>query len=355
MTDQVISNRGMRLILIAGTFVIVIWGINQAQSVISLLLFAVFLALIGTPPVLWLERKRIPSIVAVITVMACMVTLLLLVGGFVGASLSTFSDALPAYQENLKEQVQALRAFLATRNIVIRDKVVLQYLNPGAVLSLTAGLLTGLGSALSNVLVILLTVAFILLEASSFPIKLRSILGDPEQAFPQFTKFVTDIQRYMVIKTVINLIGGVLIGLWLFAIGVDFPVLWGFLFFLLHYIPNLGSTVAGIPPVLLALTQLGWGSAALTAAGYIFIGITLGNMVEPRLMGRRLGLSTLVVFLSLIFWGTMLGLVGALLCVPLTMTLKLACEENGHTRWIAVLLGPEISTVDVLPVRRKGR
>jgi predicted PurR-regulated permease PerM len=195
-------------------------------------------------------------------------------------------------------------------------------------LSLTAGLLTGLGQALSNVVVILLTVAFILLEASSFPIKLRSILGDPEQAFPQFTKFVTDIQRYMIIKTVINLIGGVLIGLWLYAIGVDFPVLWGFLFFLLHYIPNLGSTVAGIPPVLLALTQLGVGPAALTAAGCILIGVTLGNLVEPRLMGRKLGLSTLVVFLSLIFWGTMLGLVGALLCVPLTMTLKLACEES---------------------------
>ena len=189
MTDHAIFNRGVRLILIAGTFVIVIWGINQAQSVISLLLFAVFLALIGTPPVLWLERKRIPSIVAVTTVMACMVTLLLLVGGFVGASLSTFADALPSYQDNLKEQVQALRGYLATRNIVIRDKVVLEYLNPGAVLSLTAGLLTGLGQALSNVVVILLTVAFILLEASSFPIKLRSILGDPDQAFPQLRVF----------------------------------------------------------------------------------------------------------------------------------------------------------------------
>ena len=194
---------------------------------------------------------------------------------------------------------------------------------------------------LSNIVLILLTVTFILLEASSFPIKLRSVLGHPHQVFPQFTKFVDDIRRYMVMKTIISLIAGTTVGLWLHILGVDYPVLWGFLAFLLHYVPNLGQIMAAIPATLLALIQLGPGSAALAAAGYFVVGFTLGNVVEPRLMGRKLGLSTLVVFVSLLFWGSLLGPIGVILCVPFTMTLKFAFESSANTRWIAVLLGSE--------------
>ncbi|MGD0338269.1 MAG: AI-2E family transporter [Bacteroidota bacterium] len=343
-----------RFLVAAAALVIIIYGINQAQSVVALFLVSVFLALIGTPPVLWLERKRVPSFVAVMIVMAGMITLLLIIGGVVGASLSTFSDALPFYQKRLHEQVLALKVLLTSKGIVITDTVLLEYLNPGAVMSLTAGLLTGIGSALSNIVLILLTVTFILLEASSFPIKLRSILGDPKRAFPQFTKFVNDIKRYMVIKTIISLIAGVIIGLWLYILGVDFPVLWGFLAFLLHFVPNLGPIIAAIPAVLLALIQLGMGDATLAAAGYLIVGFTLGNVVEPRLMGRKLGLSTLVVFLSLLFWGSLLGPIGVVLCIPFTMTLKFAFESGKSTRWIAILLGSEKSTESIPPVSKKG-
>jgi AI-2 transport protein TqsA len=345
----------MRFLVIAAALVIVIYGINQAQSVVALFLVSVFLALLGTPPVLWLERKHVPSFLAVMIVMAGMIILLLIVGGVVGASLGSFSDGLPFYQKRLQEEVLALKALLASKNIVITDKVLLEYLNPGSVMRLAAGLLTGVGSALSNIVLILLTVAFILLEASSFPIKLRSVLGDPQRAFPQFTKFVNDIRRYMVIKTIINLIAGVIIGLWLFVLGVDFPVLWGFLAFLLYYVPNLGSIVTAIPAVLLALIQLGMGPAALAAAGYVVVGFTLGNVVEPRLMGRKLGLSTLVVFLSLISWGSLLGPIGVVLCIPFTMTLKFAFESSKSTRWLAILLESEKSTESIPPVSKKGK
>ena len=355
MAEQHNALSGTRLLVIAAAAVIIIYGINQAQSVVALFLVSVFLALIGTPPVLWLEQKRVPSYAAVMIVMAGMITLLLIIGAVVGTSLNTFSDVLPFYQARLNEQVLALKALLATKHIVVTDKVLLEYLNPGSVMSLAAGLFAGMGSALSNIVLILLTVTFILLEASSFPIKLRSVLGDPQRAFPQFTKFVNDIRRYMVIKTIISLIAGVTIGLWLFILGVDFPVLWGFLTFLLHYIPDLGSIVAAIPAVLLALLQLGMGPAALAAAGYIVVGFTLGNVVEPRLMGRKLGLSTLVVFLSLIFWGGLLGPIGVVLCIPFTMTLKFAFESSKSTRWIAVLLGSEKTAEGIPPVPNKGK
>ena len=135
---------------------------------------------------------------------------------------------------------------------------------------------------------------------------------------------------------------------------MDSPVLWGFLAFLLHYVPNVGAIIAAIPAVLLTLVQLGIGHAALAAAGYLTVGFILGNVVEPKLMGRRLGLSTLVVFLSLVFWGSLLGLIGVVLCIPFTMTLKFACENNKSTRWVAVLLGSEVPSEGVPPVSKRG-
>ncbi len=342
MTEQSNSLRGIRFLIIAAALVFIIWGIGQAQSVLVPFLFAVFLAMLGTPPVLWLERKRIPTIVAVLVVVTGMITVLLIVGGLVATSLNGFLDALPSYQQRLHEQVLALKVLLAKKGLRVTDKMLLEYVSPGAIMKLVIGMIGGLGSALSSIFLILLTVTFILLEAASFPVKLRAVLGDPQQAFPQFTRFFDDMKRYMIIKTIISLTAGVLIGIWLYLLGVDSPVLWGFLAFLLHYVPNVGAIIAAIPAVILTLVQFGIGRAAFTAAGYLAVTFILGNVVEPRLMGRKLGLSTLVVFLSLIFWGSLLGLVGVVLCIPFTMTLKFACENNESTRWIAVLLGPEV-------------
>lgn len=353
MIEQNNSHRGIRFLVIAAAFVIIIWGINQAQSVLVSFFAAVFLAMLGTPPVLWLERKRIPPIFAVLLVVTGMVVILLIAGLVVGASISGFYAEMPAYQTLFQEQFSAFQSFLASKGIRGVDKVLPGFVNPGAVMTLTARLLMRLGSAFSNIILILLTVAFILFEALSFPVKLRAVLGDPRQVFPQFTRFFNDIERYMVIKTLISLATGILVGIWLFILGVDFPVLWGFLAFLFNYVPNVGSTVAAIPAVLLTLVQHGLSRAALAAAGYLVINFVLDNVIETKLMGRRLGLSTLVVFLSLIFWGSMLGPVGMLLCIPLTMTLKFACENNKGTQWIAVLLGPEVPAKSVLSKPKK--
>ncbi|MGA9121657.1 MAG: AI-2E family transporter [Bacteroidota bacterium] len=354
MTDLSNVHRGTRILLIAASLVIIIWGINQAQSVLVVLLVSVFLAIIGRAPVLWMERKHIPSALAVLVVVATMVTILLSVGAVVGASLNSFSNALPFYQTRFHEMLIAARATLAEKGFVVTDEVLVGYVNPAAIMNLTAGLFTSLSSVLSNIVLILFTTTFILFEASGFPAKLRMAHDAPHSSFPQFKKFINDMNRYVVIKTLLNLIAGIATAVWLSILGVDFPVLWGFLTFLLHYIPSVGSIVAAVPAVLLALVQSGGGSAVLTASGYLVIGTVLGNVVEPRIMGRKFDMSTLIVFLSLIFWGNLLGLIGAILCVPLTMTLKLACETNEDTRWIAVLLGREMSP-EGSPVASKKR
>jgi len=349
MTDRTGYPRGLRLLLTAAALVIVFWGVHQAQEFLVFFLVAAFFAMLGTPPVLWLERKRVPSAIAVLLVVAGMATLLLVVGASVGASINGFYSEAPAYQARFEEQASTIQSFLLHQGIRGMDKVLRGYLNPGAVLSMTATLLSGLGSALSNIVLILLTIAFILLEASSFPIKLRAVLGDPWQVFPEFTRFVGDLERYVVIKTLVSLATGLLVGTGLALLGVDFPVIWGFLAFLLNYVPNVGSTLAAVPAVFLAFVQLGIVPALAAAAGYMVINFVLDNLIEARLMGRRLHLSTLVVFLSLMFWGSLLGPVGMVLCIPLTMTVKFACENDPGTRWIAVLLGPEVPAAPVLP------
>ena len=355
MTEQSNSYSGIRFLSIAAALVVIIAGIFMAQSVIVLGLISVFLALIGTPPVLWLEKKRIPSFVSVAIVVSVMIIILLICGLVVGASFKSFSDALPFYQMRIQEQLTAFETLLANKGISSADKTLLKYINPETIINLMAGLLTGLSSALSNLVLILLTVTFILFEVSSFPVKLRAVLGNPEAVFPRFTRFVIEIRRYLIITTLINLTAGILIGIWLFILGVQYPVLWGFIVFLLHYIPNIGSVIAAIPTILFALIQLGISSAIFVAAGYLLIGFIIGNIIQPKIMGRRLGLSTLVVFLSLIFWGNLLGLIGAILCIPLTMTLKFAFESNETTKWIAVLLGPEKSVEDKHPMTKKKK
>jgi AI-2 transport protein TqsA len=346
MKEQNHPRSGNHLLVLMAAFVIVVWGITLAQSVLVLLLVSMFLAVLGVPPAQWLERKRVPSALAVLLVVSAMIGVLFLVGGFVGASISNFTNRMPWYQTRLQEQLGLFEAFLADKGIQNADKILTDYLNPAVLMRLTATLLSGLGSTLSNIFLILLIVTFILLETSSFPAKLHAAFGDKQLGVPRFVRFMDDIKLYVIVKTGVSVTTGILIGVWLLILGVDSPVLWGFLSFLLNYVPNLGVIIAAVPAALLALIQFGFGRALLVIVGYLAVNLVIGTFIEPRLVGRNVGLSTLVVFLSLILWGSIFGLVGAVLCVPLTMALKFSLETDDRTRSIAILLGRDVTKLD---------
>src|SRR5690606_25400577 len=148
-----------------------------------------------------------------------------------------------------------------------------------------------------------------------------------------------EVQRFLAIKTLISLATGILIGVSVWLAGLDFALLLGLLAFLLNYVPNIGSILAAIPGIMLALIQYGVSRALIVLAAYLAVNVALGNILEPNLMGRRFGLSTLIVVLSLIFWGWVLGPVGMLLSVPLTMIVKIMLEHTQDFRWLAILLG----------------
>ncbi len=349
MGEKVTEGRVVRVLATAGWVVIVVAGMRAAGPLLVPLILSIFLALICEPAVLWLQRKRLPSGVAVPLVIAGVILLGLALGAIAGASLSQFSQALPRYQAHLHNQMTQVLQWLGGLGLELSGQELLAYVDPSAAMRLGARMLSGLGQLLSNSFLILLTVTFILFEASAFRRKLLAIWGHGTGSLDRFTKFAEDVYQFLAIKTLVGLATGIVVGLWVGLLGVDFPVLWGLLAFLLNYVPNLGSIIAAAPAVLLALIQFGPGLALIVVLGYVVVNVVFGNLVEPKLMGRRLGLSTLTVFLSLVFWGWVLGPVGMILSVPLTMILKIALESGEETKWIGILLGPSAAVRSLAP------
>ncbi len=329
-------------LLTAAAFVIVVAGMKQAQDILVPFLLSGFIAIVAAPPLFFLKQRKIPTSIALLLVIGVIVLAGVLLGAMVGSSVDDFSAQLPLYQERLHSQTGALLAWLNGIGITIPQETMAKLVDPARMMQMAAVGLRSLGGLLTNTFLILLTVIFILLEASSFPSKLQRIMDNPTDGIAHLERFLANVQHYMAIKSATSLLTGVVVAIWLWIIDVDYPLLWGTLAFLLNFVPNIGSIIAAVPAVLLATIQLGGSGALLTMAGYLVINGLVGNVIEPRFMGRGLGLSTLVVFLSLVLWGWVLGPVGMFLSVPLTIMVKIALDSNDDTRWIAVLLGQEV-------------
>ena len=317
------------------TVIVVLFAMREAQAIVVPTLMAFFLAVVAESPVAWLEKKGLPRVPAILLVVTGLAVALFLLGLVLGSSVQDLSQRAPEYQERLQEQIDSLLAGAGSSGIGADAAGILDKLSPDTALSLASGLLSGVSDLFSNAFLIFFIMIFMLLEVPSFAAKLKALGGSTGT----WTSIGGSVRGYLVIKTLTSLATGVLVAIFLGLLGIDFAVLWGLLAFLLNYVPNIGSILAAVPAVLLALLQNGLPSALLVAAGYVLINVLIGNVVEPRIMGEGLGISTLVVFLSLILWGWFLGPVGMLLSVPLTTTLKIVLESHESTRPIAVLLG----------------
>ena len=181
-------------------------------------------------------------------------------------------------------------------------------------------------------------VVFMLIEANIYKDKIMKIFKGTDERIEQFTSFTYTVKRYMLIKTALSMATGICATVWLIILDVNYPFLWGFLTFLLNYIPTIGSNIAAIPPVLMALIQYDLFFMFLVAIGYLVINNVIGSFLEPRIMGDGMGISPLIVFVSLIFWGWVFGPIGMILCVPMTTIIKIAFANTEKTRWISTLL-----------------
>lgn len=332
----------LNLLLTLASVVVLVAGMRVAAPLVTPFLLAIFIAVLAAPPMFYLRERGLPTGLALLLV----VLVLLAAGGMlvtlIGGSLNDFTSNLPGYEDRLRLQVKQFLGWMAGIGLELPPEALNGLLDPAKAMHLAGQMLSSLGGLLANAFLILLTVILLLFEASQLPDKLRSALRSPDSTLERLGSIAANINRYMALKAATSLLTGVGVAVWLTVQGVDFPILWGLVAFLLNFVPNIGSILAAVPAVLLALVQLGPGAAAWAGLGYLLINGLVGNVLEPRIMGKGLGLSTLVVFVSLVFWGWVLGPVGMFLSVPLTMTLKIALDSSPETRPVAVMLGSEV-------------
>jgi AI-2 transport protein TqsA len=327
-----------RFLVVFAAFVIVVSGLKMAGPLLVPFLLAVFIAMIVSPLLDWLKSFRIPSGLAIFLVVLLLLGAGLILGAVIGSSLTDFRQEVPAYSEKLSAMSEKVQQWLSLRGIEIDAEQWQNSFDPGAVMKLVGSTLASFGNVMTNAVMILLTVIFILTENMGFGEKLRLAQGKGASA-EWLGKFSGSVHSYLAIKAAISLATGVIIFIWLTILGVDYAVLWALLAFLLNFVPTVGSFIAAVPAVLLALVQLGPLYAGLSLAGFVMVNLVMGNVIEPRWMGKGLNLSPLVVFVSLVLWGWVLGPVGMLLSIPLTIMIKIALENQPETRWISIMLG----------------
>lgn len=327
-----------KFLILFAAFVIVISGLKMASSLVVPFLLAVFIAMIVSPLLQWLKARSMPNAVAILLIILLILSIGLILGAVIGSSVDSFRQDIPVYSAKLAIMTEAVQQSLAQRGIHIDTQQWQSSFDPGAVMRWVGSALASFGNVMTNSVLILLTVIFILAENTRFGDKLRIARGD-QSAPAWLNEFSSSIHGYLGIKAAISAVTGLLIYIWLTILGVDYAVLWGLFAFLLNFVPTVGSFIAAVPAVLLALVQLGVGSAGLTLIGFVAVNFVMGSAIEPRWMGKGLNLSPLVVFVSLVLWGWVLGPVGMLLSIPLTIMVKIALAANDDTRWISVMLG----------------
>ena len=370
------SQTSLQNILVTGAaFVIIVAGIKAGASIIIPIILAAFISMILAPLLYFLKQKGLPSALALTITLLLVVGLGTVVGTIFGSTIKNLTADLPRYQEKFQgyyhtimEQIESygINLGMQTDSAItdgndeeLTEPSDPQQLNQGnepaaehengphlelrSLLTYLSRALSSIGNFVSDGFTIFLLVSFMLVEAAGFPRKLAYAFGIQSGNQSPFEQFTQAVKQYLVIKTWISLLTGSLVGVGLWILGVQYAVLWGLLAFLLNYIPTIGSIIAAIPPIILALIDSSAGVAIGAAVICLGSNLLCGNVLEPRFMGKGMGLSSLVVFLSLLCWGWLLGPVGMLLSIPLTILVKIGLEVNQDTRWIAFLLGPNLS------------
>ena len=311
---------------------LILGAMKAAAGFLVPALLALFIAIVCAQPMYWMTEKGLPRWLAILLVV---VILLIISSTFplvISGSFLEFSQQLPFYEEKAEILIKQSTTWL---NDFGFGEMLPTLFDPAEALSYIQRFIAAMGGIVSRYFLILLLVIFILVDVP------RS-LNKGNSAAGQITR---TIQHYFAIKTFTSLLTGLAIGAWLLILEVQYPMLWGFLAFLLNFVPNIGSVIASLPALFLATIFQGYGVALIVMIGYVVINVGISNGLEPRILGQQLGLRFVWIFLSLILWGWILGPVGMLLAVPLTMTLRIILENHQSTQWIALIMMPDPAKV----------
>ncbi|MGK9174939.1 AI-2E family transporter [Yokenella regensburgei] len=340
MTQPQPDRAGLHILLKLASLVIILAGIHAAADIIVQLLLALFFAIVLNPLVTWFLRRGIKRPVAITIVVLVMLVFLTALFGVLAASISEFMDMLPKYNREFTRKFLQLQEALPFLHLHVSPERMLQRMDSDKMMTFATALMTQLSNAMASIVLLVMTMVFMLFEVRHVPYKLRFALNNPQIHIAGLHRALKGVSHYLALKTLLSLWTGVIVWAGLAIMGIQFALMWGVLAFLLNYVPNIGSVISAIPPMLQALLFNGVYECVLVGSLFLIVHMVIGNIMEPRMMGHRLGMSTLVVFLSLLIWGWLLGPIGMLLSVPLTSVCKIWMETTRGGSKLAILLGP---------------
>lgn len=313
--------------------VIILAGLSAAQAVVVPVLLGTALTVATLPVSIWV-RPRLGRVTATVFHLSAVLGSVALFSLLLAVAGTQFSLSVQSYRNEFRGLSDRLSEWLRTQGL----ESLIPRENPEDALQWVLDAFQGVASLASTSAFVLIVTLFSILELAVLDVKLERLFARRVLSRHDYLRGLRETQRYLLIKTLTCALTGLLAGIWVWTLGLTNPLLWGLLAFALNYIPVIGSLVAGIVPVVLALVELSFGGAALVAVGYLVINLSIGNILEPRIMGQSLGLSPVAILLSVALWGFVLGPVGALLAVPMTMVLKIHLEQNERFSFVADLM-----------------
>lgn len=330
-----------RMLIIAAAGVVVIAGMHLGASILNVILFSFFLAIVALPFIRTLEGRGVPTLGAVLILIAGLVLILVLFIGILSLSLPALEEALPAYEELLRQQLEALATLLAGFGIAITPPDQGSIINGTTTLiPAIATIVSGLITFLIDLLLVIIIAVFMLLEVSGWGAVLDRQPAVARKVGSQLVGFSRTLITYVVIRIRINLITGAATAALLWVLGIPSALLWGLVVFVLSFIPYFGLALASIPPAGIAWLQLGLAGATAVLVGIAIINFVAETIIFPPMAGKGLNLSPLTVIVSVIVWTWILGVPGMFLGVPLTLMVKFLLEAFEETAGIARLMEP---------------
>ena len=387
------AGSGIRVLISLACVVLIVTGLKLASSLFIPIMMGLFIALLSMPILNWLDRLGLPRPLAVLMTV---ITDLLILGGIVflaSGVIGDFNEKSGEYTERLRRQAEEFSVTMDQQlarlenfwrssgavdedgntpdTVTLPDELPLPntgeegvlgaigptmtfrelfnlYWDSSRVMEMLGGfnVVNRFTSLASQTFFALIVMIFVLAESGSYAHKVTEVLKVRGPDLNRFRSISQDIQKYLGIKTAASAATGILATFTCVLFKIDFPLLWGLVAFLFNYVPAIGSILAGIPPVVLGLILHGFWPAVGVMACYLIVNVSIGNFLEPMLLGKRFGISTVIVILSVLFWGFIWGPVGMLLAVPLTMLVKVMLDNSSDLRWISALMGKHATESD---------
>ncbi len=318
--------------------ILIVSALKATQSISVPLAFAFFIVILVHPLQHWLQR-RLPRWLSLILVLLFLLAILGLAVGILSITAEIIEPKIPEYLNQLQQIVETAQSWAKSRGLPIPQSISDSNGSLPQLRQQAIGGIKSFISLLSSFVLVVSMLVLLLLEVSQYRKKVQ-------RAFPRIGDRLIHavgntsekLRRYLIVMTLTSFLTGLLTGIWCFVLGVDLALVWGLIGFILNFIPTLGSIIAVIPPTVIAFIFQGAGRGIATLIGLAVIQTIMGNFVDPRVQGKSLQLSPFVALFSIIFWGWVWGIPGAILGVPMTISIILLCEEFETTRPIAIVL-----------------